>query len=151
MMLSDHDVTCTLVQHRRTQAVGTCSMMYRLPNSRYQYSHRCFTSWRCISRTSQSFRCPVARLTNRPYVIPEVNRSSDLDSFVSAISTSMHDPEYTTLEKLARKLQAIHRWGSQSLGELALGELQNSSLRELARKLQARLVRIQSRWHKRLL
>ena len=89
MMLSDHGVTCTLVQHRRTQTIDICFMMYLLLNSRYQISHRCFISWRF--RTSQFFKYSIARLTIRSYVISEVNRSSNFDSFISAIFASMYD------------------------------------------------------------
>ena len=143
-------------QYRNTQAKGTCSMVYRLSNSRYQSPHRCFTSWRSRTR-SQSFRCSIARLTIRPYVISEANRSSNLDSFVSATFASVYglalqDLRHITSGKLARKLQTTHRWGSRIAGgATSLGELQDSSLGELARKLQAGLVRILGRRHRRML
>ena len=100
--------------------------------------------------TQNAFSRSVARLTIRPYVIPEANRSSDLDSFVSAVFASVHDLALgpTTSGELARKLQAIHRWGSSRShfvgepagsndshprlsigpGHASLGELQDPSL-----------------------
>ena len=97
-----------------TRAKNTCSTVYLLASSRYQLPYRCFISWKCIFRTSQSFKCSVARLTNRSYVIFETNESSDFDSLVSAIFASVYDLtlESTASRKLVRKLQAIHRWGS---------------------------------------
>ena len=50
-------------QYRTTQAQVTCSMTYRLPNSRYRIPCRCNISWRSRSRTSQSFSHSVARST----------------------------------------------------------------------------------------
>ena len=146
-------------QYRITQTIDICFMMYRLFNSRYQYSHRCFISWRRIFRTSQFFRCSIARFTNRLYVIFEVNRSSNLDSFVFAVFASMHDLslKFTALRKFARKLQTTYRWKNRiaekvtSLREFALEKLQNSSLKKFARKLQTELVRILSRKHRRML
>ena len=77
--------------YRNVQTKNVCFMMYRLFNSRYQYSYRCFILWRCIFRTSQFFRYSIARFTNRLYVIFEVNKSSNFDSFESAIFASMCD------------------------------------------------------------
>ena len=63
-------------QYRTTQTIDTCFMMYLLLNSRYQISHRCFTSWRCTFRTlhpSDSVNYSIACLTIRLYVIPQAN------------------------------------------------------------------------------
>ena len=99
-------------QYRTTQTIGTCFMMYLSFNSRYQYSHRCFTSWRCIFRTSQFFRCSIARFTIRFYVISQANTCIEsrfvrfCNLHIDAWSRSRH----ITLKKLARKLQTMHRW-----------------------------------------
>ena len=81
-------------QYRTTQTIDTCFMMYLSLNFKYQISHRCFIAWRVKFRTlhlSDSVNCSIACLTIRFYVISEINRSSDLDSFVSAVFASMYD------------------------------------------------------------
>ena len=113
-------------QYRIIQTIDICFMMYRLFNSKYQISYRCFISWKCIFRTSQFFKCSIARFTNRFYVIFEINKSSNFDSFVFAIFASMYDSTRQNLrhresllenfkirivEKVA-SLKKSHRWKS---------------------------------------
>ena len=127
--------------------------MYLLLDFRYQISRRCFILWRHVFRTSQFFRCSVARLTNRPHVISEAHRisiRSFLQSSHRCIIQSLRHRE-SLLESSKQfiaegvtSLRESHRWENHIAGEV-------TSLREFARKLQIELVRIQSRWHKRLL
>ena len=42
-------------------------------------------------KTSQFFKCSIARFTNRLYVIFEINKSSNFDSFVFAIFASIYN------------------------------------------------------------
>ena len=100
-------------QYRITQTIDICFMIYCLFNSKYQISYRCFISWRCIFKTSQFFKCSIARFTNRFYVIFEVNRLSNFDSFDFAFSHRIH-----RIEKICSKvssnvsLKELHRWKS---------------------------------------
>ena len=128
---------------------STCFMMYSLFNSRYQYSHRCFISWRCIFRTSQFFRCSIARFTIRFYVIFEINKLSNFDSFVFAIFASMHDLilKSITLKKFVRKFQTTYRWENHIVEKTS----KFVALKKFARKFQIEFVKIQSKKHKRLL
>ena len=138
-------------QYRTTQAKDTCFMVYLLLSSRYQIPHRCFTSWRCTSRrctfrTSQFFRYSVARLTNRPYVISEVNRftgsrfvrfcSLRIDTWPQNLRHwgSLLGSSRQYIAEKATSLRELHRWGSYiaeraaSLGELhRWGSLHESS------------------------
>ena len=131
-------------QYRTTQTIDICFMMYRLFNFRYQFSHRCFVSWRFRTR-SQFFRCSIARFTIRFYVIFEVNRLSNFDSFVFAVFASMYD----------LVLQNLRHWRNSRMRIVeritSLKKFQNSSSKKFKRKLQTEFVKIQSRWHKRLL
>ena len=62
--------------------------------------------------TQSVFNYSIARFTNRSYVIFEVNRLLNFDSFVSAVFASMYDLilKSTALKDFARKFQTIHRW-----------------------------------------
>ena len=77
----------------------------------------------------------IARFTNRFYVIFEINKSSNFDSFIFAIFTSIHDSKYITLKKLVRKLQTIHHWKSHIVEKIS----RSASLKKFARKFQIRL------------
>ena len=88
-------------------------------------------------KTSQFFKYSIARFTIRLYVIFEVNKSSNLDSFVFAIFASMHDLilEFIALKKLARKFQTTYRWKNRIVEKItSLKKFQNSSLKSLKYK-----------------
>ena len=101
-----------------------------------KFKHRIFAQW-CIvySISDINFRIDVsfhenlkhdrnfsdarshARFTIRFYVIFEINRLSNFDSFVFAIFASMYDLilqnlRHITLSEFVRKFQTTHRWKS---------------------------------------
>ena len=144
MMLPDHGVTCTLVniallRHKVLApwctfhpSLGTRSHIDASPHGEAQ----------------NVFGRSVARLTIRPYVIPEV---MDLDSFVSAAFASVYGLALQDLRHRGSLLESSRQYiaggapGLTALGELqdsSLGELGSTSLGELARELQAGLARI---------
>ena len=66
------------------------------------------------------------------------------------MSSFLQSPNrYMNLNSSLGELHALHRWGASGL--TALGELESASLGELARNLQAELIRILGRKHKRML
>ena len=135
-------------QHRTTQAKGTWSMVYLLANSRYQSPHRCFTQWRYMFRTLRATRSQALQIDLTSYLCQFV-RFCNL-----CIDVWPNPSGATSSKKLARKLQTICRWERSSLRKLAekarwesslgmlAGNARSTSLRKLARKLQANLVRL---------
>ena len=142
---SQHESSMHSRLHRNAQIKSTCFVMYLSLNSRYQFPHRCFTSWRCTFRTSQSFRYSIARLTIRLYVISEVNRSSNLDSFVSAIFASMYDLALQNLRYRESLLENFRQYIAEEALEvtslrksaaMTVTHKESVALGKLARKLQ---------------
>ena len=108
MMLSNHDVICILVNialFRQLILTSWC-IFYSILDIKFHIDVSSHEEMQNV------FSHLIARFTIRFYVIFEVNKSSNLDSFVSAVFTSMHDLESITLKELARKLQTIRHWES---------------------------------------
>ena len=101
----------------------------------------------------------IAYFTIRFYVISQINTCIEFrfvrfcNFYIDAWFRSRH----ITLRKFARKFQTTYRWESRivekiiSLKKFVLKKFQNSSLKKFARKFQTEFVKIQSKWHKRLL
>ena len=97
-------------QYRIIQTQNICFMMYRQFKFRYQISYRCFIAWKHIQNV---FNHSIAIFTNRFYVIFEINKSSNFDSFVIAIFASMYD---LTLQNL-RHLKSLFKNFKQYIAE----------------------------------
>ena len=128
--------------------------MYFSFNSRYQISHRCFISWKVTFKTlhsSNSINCSIARLTIRLYVISEVNRSSNLDSFNFAIFASMYNLALQNLRHRESLFESFKQYIVEKV--TSLRKIQNSSLwKNLHENFKLDwIVKIQSKKHKRLL
>ena len=93
-------------------------MMYLLINSKYQISHRCFISWRCIFKTSQFFRYSIARFTIRFYVIFEINRLFNFDSFVFANFASMYNLTLQNLRHWENLLESFKQYIAKKITSL---------------------------------
>ena len=157
MMLSKSWCDLHFRQYRTIQTIDICFIMYRLFNFRYQFSHRCFISWKFKTR-SQFFKCSIARFTIRFYVIFEINKLSNFDSFVFAIFASM----YNLILQNLRHRKSLFENFKQHIVEKVLKyvSLKNHivekiskfvALKKFARKFQIEFVKIQNRKHKRLL
>ena len=111
MMLSNHDVICTLVNIAllKQKVFVLWCIFYSILDINFHIDVSFYEEHLEIQNV---FNRSIARLTIRSYVIFEVNRSSNFDSFVFAIFASMHDLilESITFKEFARKLQTIHRW-----------------------------------------
>ena len=137
-------------------------MMYFLFNSRYRISHRCFISWKVTFKTlhfSNSINYSIARFTNRLYVIFEVNKLSNFDLFVFAIFASMYDLALQNLRHWKNLFENSKQYIVEKIKIYIVKKiLECVSLRKSFRwkslhenfKL-IRFVKIQNRWHKRLL
>ena len=78
-------------------------------------------------KTSQFFRCSIARLTNRLYVIFEVNKLSNFDLFDFAIFASNSSHWKSLFENFKQRIAEK----VTSLKKFVLRKFQNSSLRNL--------------------
>ena len=100
MMLSDHDVICTLVNIallKHKILVSWC-IFYSILNIR---SH---IDALLHEETQNVFNHSIARLTIRSYVIFEVNKSSNFDSFVSAFFASNLSRWKSLLESFRQRI-----------------------------------------------
>ena len=91
---SQHEPSMHSRLHRNAQVKGTCSIVYLLPNSRYQIPHRCITSWESAflqHSTSEFWRYRCLRHTNRPCSPPSLVALSKANLFVSAAFASVYD------------------------------------------------------------
>ena len=143
MML--HDVIRILVRYRKIQTQNICFMMYFLINSKYQISYRCFISSKHSKRRNFSnIRSHVIQFDFTLYF--KSIRVSNFDSFVFAIFASIHD---LTLKKFVRKFQTTYCWKNRIVKKII--SLKKFVLKKFARKFQIEFVKIQNKWHKRLL
>ena len=150
MMLSNHDVICTLVNialFRQKILVSPCifypilDIRSHIDVSLHEKSHSEHFE------TQNAFNYSIARFTNRSYVIHDINRSIE-SRFVRFCSLRIvHD--------LDTRMRIVEGASGITAGRariyIAEEALELVALGELARKLQAGLVRILGRRHKRLL
>ena len=136
-------------QYRTTQTIDICFMMYFSVNSRYQISHRRRISRKVIIKTSQFFNS-IARFANRFYVIFQVITCIEFRfvRFCNLRIDAWFSFRIYHIEKVCSKAS-----NNASLKKSEFASLKKShrwkSLHESFKLI--KLVKIQSRWHKRLL
>ena len=158
IMLSNYDVICTFVNIAlfKQKIFASWCIFYSILNINF---HIDVSHYEKHFEIQDVFSHSIARFTIRFYVIFEVNKSSNFDSFVFALFASMHD--FITSKEFVRKFQTTHRWKIHIVKKVtSLRESHRwenhiaervTSLKELARKFQIELVKILNKRHKLLL